>query len=287
MANFTSDTVNKFSPASTTPTASAVVIQSSVESRPMLIGGSNSSPVAGINLTSAELAQIYTTVTGTVTIGDSQQTGNITFSTATPVTTAGAAVKVLQSTTGTGQIILDEGASGGTALNGNGGTVTLTAGTGGIQTTLYSGGLPLSSAGFTANGPLDLALGFAPTPGMQLTIIDNTAGAGSSINGAFSNLTQGGTVTATYQGTPYTFQVNYDNGGNLVLTALSAVSNQLVDPDFSSVTVGAAWQYGPSGSPWAFTGTAGVSGNGSAITGGNPASPQGSQVGFIQADRLR
>ena len=56
----------------------------------MQIGGSNNSVVGGINLTSAELAQIYTTAGGTITIGDGQQTGNITFSTATPATTAGA-----------------------------------------------------------------------------------------------------------------------------------------------------------------------------------------------------
>ena len=116
----------------TTPTAGGVTIQSSVESRLMLIGGTNSNPVAGINLTSAELAQIETTATGTITIGDSNQTGNITLSTATPVTTAGAAIDVLQSTAGAGQIILDDGAGTATALNGNGGNVILTAGTGGI-----------------------------------------------------------------------------------------------------------------------------------------------------------
>ena len=138
--------VAKFTPgsgiASTTATAGGVIIQSSVESRPMLIGGTNSNPVAGINLTSAELAQIETTASGTVTIGDSSQAGNITFSTATLGTTAGAAMNVVQSTSGGGQITLDEGASNNTALNGNGGTVSLTAGSGGIRTTLYSGANP-------------------------------------------------------------------------------------------------------------------------------------------------
>ena len=54
----------------------------------MSIGGTNNA-VTGINLTDAELAQIYTTASGTVTFGDSSQTGNITFTTATPATTAG------------------------------------------------------------------------------------------------------------------------------------------------------------------------------------------------------
>ena len=61
VANFSGNTVSKFAPDSTTPTAGGVTIRSSVESRPMLIGGTNSAPVAGINLTNAELAQIQTT----------------------------------------------------------------------------------------------------------------------------------------------------------------------------------------------------------------------------------
>jgi sugar lactone lactonase YvrE len=133
VANAGSGTVSEFAPASVTPATAGVVIQSSVESRPMLVGGSNSSPVAGINLTSAELAQIYTTAAGSVTIGDTAQTGNITLSTATPATTAGASVNVVQDTAGAGQIILDDGAGTATALNGNGGNITLTAGTGGIS----------------------------------------------------------------------------------------------------------------------------------------------------------
>ena len=108
------------------------MIQSSVESRPMAMGGTNSLSVAGINLTSAELAQIFTTAGGTITIGEGQQTGNITFSTATPATTAGAALNVIQSTSGAGQIILDDGSGTATALNGNGAEILIEAGTGGI-----------------------------------------------------------------------------------------------------------------------------------------------------------
>ena len=86
------DSVSEFAPGKTLLAAGGVVIQSSVESRPMQIGGSNNAAVNGIDLTSAELAQIFTTSTGTVTIGDSSQTGSITFSTATPATTPGAAL---------------------------------------------------------------------------------------------------------------------------------------------------------------------------------------------------
>ncbi len=128
VTNYTTNTVSKVSPA--VVATSQVTIQSSVESRPMSIGGSNNSAVAGINLTSAELAQIVTSSSGTVTIGDSSQTGNITFSGATSATTVGAATDVVQFPGGSGQIILDN--SNGTALNGNGGTISVTAGTGGI-----------------------------------------------------------------------------------------------------------------------------------------------------------
>ena len=63
-----------------TSVASGVVIRSSLPTRPMKLGGSNNA-VAGINLTDAELVQIQPlpTLSGTVTIGDSSQTGDITF----------------------------------------------------------------------------------------------------------------------------------------------------------------------------------------------------------------
>ena len=111
----------------------AVSIRSSVPTRPISLGGTNNAAVPGINLTSAELARIVTTPNGTITIGDSNQTGNITFSMATLATTAGASTIALQSTSGAGSIVLDDGGGGaGTALNGNGGTVNIIAGTGGI-----------------------------------------------------------------------------------------------------------------------------------------------------------
>ena len=43
-----------------------------------------------------------------------------------------------------------------------------------------------------------------------------------------------------------------------------------------------AFAYNPVGTPWTFTGNAGVSGNGSGFTQGNPNAPEGAQVGFVQ-----
>ncbi len=61
--------------------------------------------------------------------------------------------------------------------------------------------------------------------------------------------------------------------------------NQPADPGFEIPVLssgGPSYQYDPTGSPWTFSGDAGVAGNNSAFTQGNPSAPQGSQVAFIQ-----
>ncbi len=51
---------------------------------------------------------------------------------------------------------------------------------------------------------------------------------------------------------------------------------------FETPALSGGYQYAPDGASWTFTGPAGIAGNGNAFTGGNPAAPQGVQVGFIQ-----
>ncbi len=131
-ADLIANTIDKTTTMSILATTSQITIRSSVPSRPMSLGGSNNAAVIGINLTSAELATIATTASGTVTFGDSDQTGNITIATATLATIAGVSAAVMESPIGGGKIILDDGVDSASALNGNGGTITLTAGTGGI-----------------------------------------------------------------------------------------------------------------------------------------------------------
>src|SRR5204863_328943 len=59
--------------------------------------------------------------------------------------------------------------------------------------------------------------------------------------------------------------------------------SQFYDSGFETPSVGSgAYVYDPASSPWTFVGQAGVSGNGSGFTPGNPAAPQGSQVAFLQ-----
>jgi hypothetical protein len=65
----------------------------------------------------------------------------------------------------------------------------------------------------------------------------------------------------------------------------SAVADLPFDPGFEMPAQGSgprAYVYRPTGSPWTFTGGAGLSGNGSAFTAGNLYAPQGSQVAFLQ-----
>jgi uncharacterized protein YabE (DUF348 family) len=76
-------------------------------------------------------------------------------------------------------------------------------------------------------------------------------------------------------------------GGNntafVDLTAISPEANAISDGSFEAPgLVAQTFQYGPNGSPWQFSGSAGVSSNGSAFTGNNPKAPDGVQVAVLQ-----
>ncbi len=75
-------------------------------------------------------------------------------------------------------------------------------------------------------------------------------------------------------------------GGNNValidLVSLSASQDEIIDGNFATPVLPAnSSQNAPSGTPWQFSGQAGVSANGSGLTSGNPAAPDGNQVGYI------
>ncbi len=163
VANYYSNTISKF------VLPGQVTIQASVESRPMSIGGSNTAAVPGINLTNAELACIST---ASLVIGDPNQTGTITLSAATPVNVPGSSILIQQSASGPGQIILDNGAGSGPALNGNDGSVTLLAGSGGI---VEAGGNATAAADVANAGSLALTsagpLGSATQP-LQVSLVN-------------------------------------------------------------------------------------------------------------------
>ena len=79
-------------------------------------------------------------------------------------------------------------------------------------------------------------------------------------------------------GADYTALLDQVNIVNVAPTGFS-------DPGFESPSQRSgesAYAYDPKGSTWSFSGGAGLAGNGSAFTAGNPDAPQGSQVAFIQ-----
>ena len=96
-------------------------------------------------------------------------------------------------------------------------------------------------------------------------------------------ITSAGNHTLTFAGTD---PLGGDNTAFIDAVAIVAGQpNQPFDAGFESAgqgSGGTAYQYDPTGSPWTFSGYAGVAGNASAFTTGNPNAPQGSQVAFIQ-----
>jgi hypothetical protein len=68
---------------------------------------------------------------------------------------------------------------------------------------------------------------------------------------------------------------------NVRLTQTASAS--LSDAGFESPVLGAGkFLYNPAGTPWVYTGNAGVAANGSGFTAANPSAPEGTQVGFLQ-----
>ncbi|HST29511.1 MAG TPA: hypothetical protein VLK27_01585 [Chthoniobacterales bacterium] len=75
---------------------------------------------------------------------------------------------------------------------------------------------------------LNVSLGFAPQPGTQLMVLQNT-GPGI-IRGRFSNLAQGQTIILTYSGLVYHFVANYYGGDGNDLVLLWTTGDELVAP---------------------------------------------------------
>src|ERR1700719_209914 len=99
---------------------------------------------------------------------------------------------------------------------------------GDINVTYITGAeVPVSSNGFTAMGKkVNIVLNFAPAPGTQLTVVQNT-GPGI-IRGTFSNLAQGQTIALTYGGLTHYFVANYHGGNGNDLVLLWTTGNQFM-----------------------------------------------------------
>ncbi len=87
-----------------------------------------------------------------------------------------------------------------------------------VTTYNTAGDVPVTVNGLTATGnSATVALSFAPIPGTNLTLVNNTGLA--PIVGSFSNLTHGQTLNLSYGGVNYQFVANYygGTGNDLVL----------------------------------------------------------------------
>ncbi len=71
--------------------------------------------------------------------------------------------------------------------------------------------VPITASNFDATGQtVAFSLGYAPTTGTTLTVVNNTGQ--NPIQGKFDNLTQGQKVELTYNGVVYPFLANYSGG---------------------------------------------------------------------------
>jgi hypothetical protein len=87
--------------------------------------------------------------------------------------------------------------------------------------------VPVSSNGFTAMGKkLNVMLNFAPAPGTQLMVVQNTGS--EIIRGTFSNLAQGQTIALTYAGLTHYFVANYHGGNGNDLVLLWTTGNEFM-----------------------------------------------------------
>jgi hypothetical protein len=116
--------------------------------------------------------------------------------------------------------------------------------------------------------------------GNVVGVFNNMTGNTYSAQRTSSFSVSAGSHTITFQGT------NLNGGDNTAFIDLVAIEPQgttLRDNGFEFANLGAGkFQYNPTGLPWTFTGTAGISINYSAFTSGNPVAPQGSHVAFLQ-----
>jgi hypothetical protein len=128
--------------------------------------------------------------------------------------------------------------------------------------------------------------GNASSQTFQVLIDANVVGTFTPADSNYTGFTTGtfnvttGAHTVSFAGTD---PDGLDNTAFIDQVSVNLVAS-LRDPGFETPAVGTgAYQYDPSGSPWTFSGSAGVSGNGSAFTAGNPNAPEGNQVAFLQS----
>lgn len=104
---------------------------------------------------------------------------------------------------------------------------------------INAGTVPLTANGFTATGFSVgvVTLGFDPAPGQVLTLVNNTSA--NPIDGAFTDLADGGTVLTSHGGRSLLFQSNYSGGdGNDITLTLLNPEIVVEEPLLTGITDG-------------------------------------------------
>ena len=89
--------------------------------------------------------------------------------------------------------------------------------------------VPITAAGYSATGKsLEFVLGFAPSSGTILTVVNNTASVATPITGTFTNISQGAVISRSFGGAEYRFYANYSGGdGNDFTLSLIPVAQSI------------------------------------------------------------
>jgi hypothetical protein len=146
-----------------------------------------------------------------------------------------------------------------------------TAGSSVVFTATVAGMSPTGSMSFAADGGAPLA----GCNGVALSGSGNskTASCGTSSLGVGTH-----SIVASYSGDA----TSAPSSSAPYLQVISAPIGAFTNGGFETPNLGGSFQYAPSGATWSFIGGAGISGNGTPFTSGNPAAPEGVQVAFIQ-----
>ena len=181
--------------------------------------------------------------------------------------------------------------------------MTLTGVGSGSDFTAFVDDVRLTSA--AAPAPTTTTLATSGTPAAAGTLVTFTATvAGNNPAGSVTFTENGNAICAagTLGGSPRTAScstsslaegthsivANYaGDAGNAAsssapLSQVITAAGGFTNGGFELPNLAGGYQYAPPGATWVFTGDAGISGNGTPFTSGNPPAPEGVQVAFLQ-----
>ncbi len=211
---------------------------------------SNNADLTALVLSTGSVSPAFTSGTTAYTASVSNTNTTITItptaaraSSAIEVRINGGAYAAVSSGTASAALVLPVGTGNTldvrvTAQDGTIKTYTTTITRPAINPTFTTAGsIPVTANGYTATGD-DLGtvtLGFAPTTGLILTLVNNTSS--TAITGTLPGLAQGQASTLTYNSVPYTFYADYLGGtGNDLVLVLQGPG--AVDYTFGSSSTG-------------------------------------------------